>query len=285
MKADAAGAAACSARHGTDQARHVLPHAEALVANPVALAEVLSAAGAGKRDRTEHEREAELERHVADADEPAGQRPPRVGGDRERHAERHDDAHGGDLDEDQPLERHVDDRRQRQRRTDDEQRAHGDVARVAAEDVTRQRRGAQHPARPQVREVHHDRQHEPPVLPEPVEPRQRRLARGERVALDFHVQEELRHDAEHRAPEKDEASLRGNERPEDELARRQADAGGNDAGADDAPEITGRIRKVADDEGLEGHRVGVQGSVQGSRFRGSRFRVRDSDCRRSVKAA
>ena len=86
------------------------------------------------------------------------------------------------------------------------------------------------------------------MLPEPVEPGQRRLAGGERVALDLHVQEELRHDAEHRAPEKDEAGLGGDERPEDELARRQPNAGGHDAGADDAPEITGRVGEVADDE-------------------------------------
>ena len=223
------------------------------------------------------ERESQLERDLADADQAAGQRPPRVGRNRKRDAERGDDAHGGDLDEDQPLERHVDDRRQRQRRADDEQRTHGDVARIAAEDVARERGRAEDPARPQVREVHHDGQHEPPVLPEPVEPGQRRLAGGERVALDLHVQEELRDDAQHRAPEKDEAGLRGDEGPEDELARRQADAGRDDAGADDAPEIAGRVGKIADDEGLEGHRFrgsGFRGS--GFRVQGSRFRVQGS---------
>ena len=87
------------------------------------------------------------------------------------------------------------------------------------------------------------------MLPEPVEPGQRRLAGRERVALDLHVQEELRHDAQHRPPEKDEAGLGRDEGPEDELAGRQADAGGHDAGADDAPEIAGRVGKIADDEG------------------------------------
>ena len=106
------------------------------------------------------------------------------------------------------------------------------------------------------------------MLPEPVEPGERRLAGRERVALDLHVQEELRHDTEYRAPEKDEAGLGGDERPEDELARRQADAGGHDAGTDDAPEITGRVGKIADDEGGEGH------SGSGIRDQGSGVQVR-----------
>jgi hypothetical protein len=87
------------------------------------------------------------------------------------------------------------------------------------------------------------------VLPEPVEPGERRLAGGERVALDLHVQEELRDDAQHGAPKEDEACLRGDVGPEDELARRQADAGRDDTGADDAPEIAGRIGKIADNQG------------------------------------
>ncbi len=156
-------------------------------------------------------------------------------------------------------------------------RADGDVARVAAEDVARQRRRAQHPPRPQIGEIHHDGEHQPPVLPEPVEPGERRLPRGERVALDLHVEEELRDDAEDGAPEEDQARLRGDERPEDELARRQADAGGDDAGADDAPEISRRFGKVADDEGLEGHRV--SGSLPGAQrleVRGSGFGTRGS---------
>jgi hypothetical protein len=87
------------------------------------------------------------------------------------------------------------------------------------------------------------------VLPEAVEPGEGRLAGGERVALDLHVQEELRHDTHHGAPEEDEARLRGDVGPEDELARRQADAGGDDTRADDAPEIAGRVGKIADDQG------------------------------------
>ena len=37
-----------------------------------------------------------------------------------------------------------------------------------------------------------DGEHEAPVLPESIEAGDRRLAGGERVALDFHVQEKLR---------------------------------------------------------------------------------------------
>ena len=62
--------------------------------------------------------------------------------------------------------------------------------------------------------------------PQPVEPGDRRLARRERVPLDFHVEEELRDDAEDGGPEKHQADLRRDERPEDELAGRKADAGG-----------------------------------------------------------
>ena len=53
--------------------------------------------------------------------------------------------------------------------------------------------------------------------PESVEPGDRGFARGERVALDFHVEEELRDDAEQRAPQEHQADLRSDVRPQDEL--------------------------------------------------------------------
>ena len=81
--------------------------------------------------------------------------------------------------------------------------------------------------------------------PEAVEAAHRGLAGRERVALDLHVQEELRADAEERAPQEDEADLRRDQRPQDELAGRQPDAGGDDAGADDPPEIAWSLGKVA----------------------------------------
>ncbi len=226
-----------------------LPHAEALVANPVALAEILPSSGAGKGHRAEEERKSKLEWYLPHSNQSTGKRPPGVGGDHKSHAKSDHDADGDDLDDDQPLERDVHDRRQRQRRANDDQPRDRDVAGITAEDVTRQRGGAQNPSRPQVREVHHHRQDEAPMFPKPVETGERRLARGQRVALDLHVQEELRHDAQHGPPEKDEARLRGDERPQDELARRQADACRDQARTNDAPETVRRIRKISDDEG------------------------------------
>ena len=46
------------AGHRAHQPGDVAAHAEALVADPVALAQVLAAAGAGERDRAHHQREA-----------------------------------------------------------------------------------------------------------------------------------------------------------------------------------------------------------------------------------
>ena len=65
--------------------------------------------------------------------------------------------------------------------------------------------------------------------PEAVEAGERRLAGRQGVALDFHVEEELRDDAEERAPQQHQPDLRGDERPQDELAGRQAHAAGDDA--------------------------------------------------------
>ena len=100
-----------------DQARHVLAHAEALVADPVALAEILAAAGAGERDRAEQQREAELRRESCrrPASPPGSARHVSawIANTSAEHDERDDQRH---LDEDQPLERDVDDGRQRQRR-------------------------------------------------------------------------------------------------------------------------------------------------------------------------
>ena len=113
-------------------------------------------------------------------------------------ARAHDRRH---LHEDQPLERDVDDRRERQRGADHDQRPDRDRAGVAAEHVGRKRRRTHRPAGPEVREIDHHREHQPPVPPEAVESGQRGLAGRQRVALDLHVQEELRHDADDRAPE------------------------------------------------------------------------------------
>ena len=55
---------------GADEPWHVLPHPEALVADPVALAEVLAAAGAGERGRAQQQRKPELIGYGSDARSP-----------------------------------------------------------------------------------------------------------------------------------------------------------------------------------------------------------------------
>ena len=117
--------------------------------------------------------------------------------------------------------------------------------RIAAEQVAGQRGGADRPPGPEVAQIGEHREHQPPVPPQPVEAADRRFAGGQGVALHFHVQEELRDDADERAPQQDQPDLRGDERPQHELARRQADAAGDDAGADQAPVVARRLGHVA----------------------------------------
>ena len=52
------------AGHRAHQSRHVLPHAESLVANPVALTEILRAARAGKRDGAKDQCHAQARREA-----------------------------------------------------------------------------------------------------------------------------------------------------------------------------------------------------------------------------
>jgi hypothetical protein len=98
----------------------------------------------------------------------------------------------------------------------------------AFQTARRKRRGAHRPTRPEVGEVDHHGKEETPVFPEPVETGDGRLAGRERVPLDLHVQKELRDDSDHRGPQEDEADLRSDERPENELAGREPDAGADD---------------------------------------------------------
>jgi hypothetical protein len=51
---------------------------------------------------------------------------------------------------------------------------------------------------------------------------------------------------EQRAPEEDQADLRGDVRPQDELAGGQADARSDDARSDEPPNLLRRLRQVAD---------------------------------------
>ena len=213
----------------------------------MALTEILPAASAGKGHSAEEQRKSKLDRDLPHSNQSTGQRAPCVGGDDERHTEGDHDADGDNLDEDQPLERDVHNRRQRQRRANDDQPRDRDVTGIAAKDVSRQRRGAQNPP------GHRFAKYTMTARTRPQCSRtgqtcERGLARGKRVALDLHVQKELRHDAQYSAPEKHEACLRGNERPQDELTRRQPHACSDQARTNDGPETVGRIRKISDDE-------------------------------------
>ena len=83
-------------------------------------------------------------------------------------------------------------------------------------------------------DVRHDRardHQQPERLPQALEAGHRRLAGRERVALDLHVDEELRQQADDRRPQEHETDLGGDVGEEDVLAGRDADADEDDARA------------------------------------------------------
>ena len=75
-----------------------------------------------------------------------------------------------------------------------------------------------------------------PRLPEADEACHGGLARGERVALDLHVEEVLHGHAEHRGPQKAEPDGRGHVRPDDVLPGPHAQSREDDARAEDLAE-------------------------------------------------
>ena len=113
----------------------------------------------------------------------------------------------------------------------------------SARDV-KERRGADRPSGPEVGKVHQHGEQRPqcfhsrlkPAAPSPP---------SRALALDLHVEKELRDDAEHGAPEKHEADLRRDVGPQDELAGGDPDARRDDPGAErcaraDAADRAGR---------------------------------------------
>ena len=89
------------------------------------------------------------------------------------------------------------------------------------------------------------------MLPHPIEAGERRFPCGQRIAFNFHVQEKLRADSDNRSPKEHQADLRSDEGPQNKLARRKANAGSNNAGADNAPQVAGRIRQITNDGRLK----------------------------------
>jgi hypothetical protein len=94
---------------------------------------------------------------------------PGIGGDHEQSRDQDQESDRGHLHHLQPLERHVDDRGQRQDQSDDDQHRDGDPPRLAADRIGDHRRRTGRPAGPEVREVGHDREDQPPVPPEAAE--------------------------------------------------------------------------------------------------------------------
>src|SRR4028118_1336424 len=207
------------------------PHPEALVADVIALREVEAPSRPREDERAEDRRDpdhlgggdlAEPRDHLAEVPQ---------GGDPGQ-----EDGQDGDEqeDEDQPdlevlglLHGVVDHRRDRERYAQGDERDDGDVGDGSLAQAGReaeQRDPARGPTR--AAEWTHRRggEHDPERLPVAGEAGDGGLARGEGVALDLHVQEELEGDAHHGGPQEPEPQVRDDERPEDHLTRAHPEA-------------------------------------------------------------
>jgi hypothetical protein len=169
------------------------------------------------RQRRGGDRVVRLDR--AEAAEAADEVAPRVARGAEHDGEREPD---DDRDDDhglEPLDGLVDDGGGRQRDPDRDEAEDADELDVEVADHERQAGGgAGGEARPHVRDDGHDDEQRPPRLPQPREAGDRRLAGGQRVALDLHVDEELDRDRDDRGPQDRQADVRGDERPQHVLA-------------------------------------------------------------------
>ena len=123
-----------------------------------------------------------------------------------------------------PLERLVDDGRRGQRHPDREQHDHRDHVRVATDQIGEDRRARRAPAGPDVRHHREDAEQDSPRLPGAGEAGDRGLPRGERVALDLHVEEVLDRDADDGQVQEPDAGVGADVRPQDVLARADPDA-------------------------------------------------------------
>ncbi len=134
------------------------------------------------------------------------------------------------LEELRALQRLIDDGRGGQcdaRRDEDADRDQRHV--TATYQERKDRHTARRPSRPHVRHDREQAEQHAPRLPESDESRNGRLARGERVALDLHVEEVLHRDAEHGRPEETGADRRGDIRPDDVLTGAHPQPGEDDA--------------------------------------------------------
>jgi transcriptional regulator with XRE-family HTH domain len=200
--------------------------------------EVVRPAGARVRERAEQHGQLQLAAgEAAEARDGLVEVAERLGADRRRQRDDEEHQHERDLDELEPLDRPVDDRGGGQHETDHEHRADRDrVCVPAAEQERGDRGGARRPRRPHVGDDRAGDHHQSERLPQPLEPGDRGLAGRERVALDLHVDEVLRQQADERRPQEDEADLRGDVREEDVLAGGDADADEDHARPHDPPQ-------------------------------------------------
>ena len=222
-----------------DQPGHVAAHAEALVPDPVRLHQVLPAAGAGEGQRAEQQGEAQLASGSAGWVTICGGSAQAAAPIAKIAATTNRVSTAATLS--------IWARSRATYTTGARVRINPTATsmpiaiqrRLAAEEVGGQGRRAGRPAGPQVGEVGEDREDQAPVPPVPAESGQRGLAGGQRVPLDLHVEEVLGGQADQRRPDEDQADLGGDVGEEDELTGGQADAGGDDARADQPPVLLG----------------------------------------------
>ena len=210
-----------------------MAHAEALVADPVALDEVVGATGARRRERADQDGDVDLARERAEARDDLGGIAVGGAGHRCDERDRDEQQQRPHLQELQPLHGLVDDRRGGESEPDRQQRRNGDRVCVTASKREGRNCGrARRPAGPRRREQSHQDEDQPERLPQPLEAGDRGLSRGERVALDLHVDEELHEDPDDRRPEEDQAGLRRDVGKEDVLPARDPHADQDHARAD-----------------------------------------------------
>ena len=227
-----------------DDVRDVLAHPEALVADPVALHEVVGPARAREDQPREDRGDGDLvARDLAEVRGRVGQVGPGRGLDRREDGDDQEDDRQPDLEELRFLERLVDDGRSGQRDPDREQQDDREDVGVAAHEVSEDRGSRGAPSRPHVGHDREDAEEDAPGLPEAREAGHGGLAGRQRVALDLHVEEVLERDADDGCPQEAQADVGRDVGPEDVLARADADPGEDDARPEDLAERQ-RLRHV-----------------------------------------
>src|SRR5215218_2018788 len=223
-----------------DYAGYMDPHAHALVAYVVALAEVVGAAGAGEGYRAQDSRDPDLVYVPGEVGNARGSlgddpRPGRqIGGyDYRQHQKGYDDDHEYHL---YPLDGVVDDRGDGYGEADGQEQYRdepGNRTLTPAGEECQRRGGARRPAGESVRQDRAEREHYTPGFPEPAEASHGGLAGRQGVAFDLHVEEVLRQEAQGRQPQQPNPRLRSDVGPDQQLAGTKRRGQQNDARPDE----------------------------------------------------